>query len=262
MNSKGYIPVTHGTLYYEEQGSGGIPCVFLHGFTFSSAMWRDVIQALPQEFRVVSYDARGFGKSSLPSHPYSHVEDYKKLLESRTIKRHILVGFSMGGTIALDYVLQNPKDVHALILISPAIGGYPNTVNWKVYTKGDSTNDTLSKWYNHEVFAYTRKHKNTAQKLQQYIHQYSGWHFLNKDPKIKPDSVANMQLEKIQSPTRVLIGRHDLEYFHQMAVELENRLPTCTRVVLKHAGHMSPIEQPEKIATQIVKVRDKVRMRP
>ncbi len=87
-------------LYYEDHGSGR-PVVLVHGWPLSGASWeKQVLALLDAGYRVITYDRRGFGKSSQPTIGYNYdtmAEDLHKLITKLDLRDIALVGFSMGG---------------------------------------------------------------------------------------------------------------------------------------------------------------------
>src|ERR1700704_1414584 len=87
-------------LYYEDHGSGE-PIVLIHGYPLSGASWEKQVPALLDAgYRVITYDRRGFGKSSQPTAGYNYdtfAEDLHKLVTQLKLRDFTLVGFSMGG---------------------------------------------------------------------------------------------------------------------------------------------------------------------
>jgi non-heme chloroperoxidase len=87
-------------LYYEDHGSGK-PVVLIHGYPLSGASWeKQVPVLLDAGHRVITYDRRGFGKSSQPTTGYTYdnfAEDLHKLVSQLELRDFALVGFSMGG---------------------------------------------------------------------------------------------------------------------------------------------------------------------
>ena len=87
-------------LYYEDHGSGK-PVVLIHGYPLSGASWEKQVPALLDAgYRVITYDRRGFGKSSHPTEGYNYdtfAEDLHKLIVHLKLDDFTLVGFSMGG---------------------------------------------------------------------------------------------------------------------------------------------------------------------
>ena len=77
----GFAAVNSTRLYYELAGSG-TPVALIHGFTLDTRMWDDQFQPLAEHYRVLRYDARGFGRSDLPTdEPFSPHDDLRALLE-------------------------------------------------------------------------------------------------------------------------------------------------------------------------------------
>jgi non-heme chloroperoxidase len=87
-------------LYYEDHGTGK-PVVLIHGYPLSGASWEKQIGVLlAAGHRVITYDRRGFGKSSQPATGYDYdtfAEDLRKLVTKLALRDFALVGFSMGG---------------------------------------------------------------------------------------------------------------------------------------------------------------------
>ena len=87
-------------LYYEDHGEGK-PVVLIHGYPLSGTSWEKQVRALLQAGRrVITYDRRGFGRSSQPTTGYDYdtfAEDLKQLVTTLELRDFALVGFSMGG---------------------------------------------------------------------------------------------------------------------------------------------------------------------
>ena len=87
-------------LYYQDHGSGKV-VVLIHGWPLSGASWEKQVAALlGSGHRVITYDRRGFGRSSQPSLGYNYdtlAEDLHKLVTKLDLRDFALVGFSMGG---------------------------------------------------------------------------------------------------------------------------------------------------------------------
>src|SRR6187200_2212126 len=94
-------------LYYEDHGSGS-PVVLIHGWPLSGASWEKQTAALLQAgHRVITYDRRGFGRSSKPGVGYNYdtfAADLDKLLKKLNLKKVDLVGFSMGSGEVTRYI--------------------------------------------------------------------------------------------------------------------------------------------------------------
>ena len=87
-------------LYYEDHGSGK-PIILIHGYPLSGASWEKQMPVLLNAgYRVITYDRRGFGKSSQPTEGYNYdafAADLQQLITKLKLQDVTLVGFSMGG---------------------------------------------------------------------------------------------------------------------------------------------------------------------
>ncbi|MEO5816804.1 MAG: alpha/beta hydrolase [Gemmatimonadaceae bacterium] len=93
-------------LYYEDHGTGN-PIVLIHGYPLSGASWEKQTAALlAAGHRVITYDRRGFGKSSQPTSGYDYdtfTDDLRKVIEELELDDFSLAGFSMGGGEVVRY---------------------------------------------------------------------------------------------------------------------------------------------------------------
>jgi pimeloyl-ACP methyl ester carboxylesterase len=108
---------------YDERGSrDGRPLVLAHGFTVGLEMWFPQMHALSQVHRLITWDARGHGGSSAPDVAESYTmpglaRDLRGLLEALdAVDGAVIGGMSFGGMIALQYAVDYPDDVFALVL--------------------------------------------------------------------------------------------------------------------------------------------------
>jgi non-heme chloroperoxidase len=109
-------------LYYEDHGSGR-PVVLIHGYPLNGASWeKQVPVLLDAGHRVITYDRRGFGKSSQPTTGYNYdtfAEDLHKLITYLELREFTLVGFSMGGgEVARYFGKYGSKGVSKAVIIS------------------------------------------------------------------------------------------------------------------------------------------------
>jgi non-heme chloroperoxidase len=109
-------------LYYEDHGSGQ-PVVLIHGYPLSGASWeKQVPVLLDAGYRVITYDRRGFGKSSQPATGYNYdtfADDLYKLVTQLKLRDFTLVGFSMGGGEVARYLGKyGSKGVSKAVIIS------------------------------------------------------------------------------------------------------------------------------------------------
>ena len=112
-------------LYYEDHGAGtGTPVVLIHGFPLSGAAWEKEVAALLQAgYRTITYDRRGFGKSSQPSVGYDYdtfAADLHALMSQLDLRNVVLVGHSMGtGEVTRYLGTYGAERVRRAVVIAP-----------------------------------------------------------------------------------------------------------------------------------------------
>lgn len=112
-------------LYVKDYGNGN-PVILIHGWPLSNEMWEYQIENLvANNFRVIAYDRRGFGKSSQPWNGYDFdtlTDDLKAIIDQLELTNITLVGFSMGGGEVVRYFSRYAgKNVSKVVLISSII---------------------------------------------------------------------------------------------------------------------------------------------
>ena len=114
-------------LYYEDQGSGS-PVVLIHGWPLSGRSWEKQVPALVEAgHRVITYDRRGFGKSSQPYGGYDYdtfAADLDALLTQLDLRDATLVGFSMGGGEVVRYISRYGTERVSKAVLAAAVPPY------------------------------------------------------------------------------------------------------------------------------------------
>lgn len=119
----GSLDVHGASLRYEQSGSG-TPVVLLHAFALDRRMWDSQVDALAQRVRVIRYDLRGFGQSTIGPTPYRHADDLLALLDHLDVDRAFLIGASLGGGAAINAAVMHPGRVLGLVAVDPSLGGF------------------------------------------------------------------------------------------------------------------------------------------
>src|SRR5262245_39938722 len=123
MITSGYTQI-NGTNFFFEILGDGLPLVLLHGGLMDRRMWDDQFAALSRSYRVIRYDLRGHGKTERLPGSFSHYRDLHGLLNYMEIENAILIGQSLGGRTAINYALEHPDRVGALVLVATGVEGY------------------------------------------------------------------------------------------------------------------------------------------
>ncbi|MGR8947306.1 MAG: alpha/beta fold hydrolase [Gammaproteobacteria bacterium] len=257
----GFANVNGTSLYYELSGSGPT-VVLIHGFSIDTRMWDEQMDGLTSRYQVLRYDMRGFGRSSLPDEkPYDPCVDLLELLNHLKLDKVSLVGLSLGGWVATDFTIANPDKVNVLVVADTALMGYewqegrPSTLPVEVaQSKGIEAAKQF--WLASPLFEAARRHPRVLRHLGEMVDDYSGWHWIHENPQILADEPTIYALKDIRCPTLVLVGEHDTFDFQRIAEILEEQIRNARRVVIKDAGHMSNMENPQQFNAEMKRFLD------
>jgi len=251
---RGHAEIPGARLYYEMAGTGQT-VVLIHAFMLDTRTWDDQFDSYSKSYRVIRYDARGFGRSSVPSagEPYSHYDDLAALLDRLDAGPAHVVGASMGGRFALDFAVTYPDRLRSLTVIDPVVGGWPWSRDWLVSyapvleaaRRGDVA-AAKQAWLGHPLFAPLREKPAVAERMRQMVDDYSGWHLVNPDPARGPQPPTVSQLSKVRAPTLVLVGKRDLPEFQMIASHVARGIPGAQPRTIEDAGHLASMEAPQR----------------
>ncbi len=129
-----YLSINNQQIHYHDTGDRNKPAILLmHGFLMNLDMFTHQVNALKEQFRVITFDTRGFGQTRWDGTPFSLydiVDDALALLDHLDIEQAVISGMSMGGYIALRLATKAPERVKALLLMSTrACNDEPERVN-------------------------------------------------------------------------------------------------------------------------------------
>jgi len=253
------VKVPGGTIELFERGTGSRPVVLLHGFPLDHRVYDDQAAALADAYRVITPDLRGFGQS-LADEPFtieSLADDVHAALEQVGALPCVLGGLSMGGYVALAYVMKYPTDLKGLVL-----------------------NDTKADADSTEAKAGRLKMVETCRQggARAVADQMQPKMLAEATLKGRPDVVARLRsimeacppktienallamrdredyvskLASIAVPTLLIFGEHDAITPPSTGQFMNREIPHSKLEVIPAAGHVASIEQPEKVTAAL-----------
>jgi len=253
--TEGYAEVNGARLWYEVAGVGP-PLVMVHGHLIDSGQWDSQFAEFAGEFRVVRYDARGFGRSDKPAQPFAFHEDLRALLAFLGIERSLLMGCSGGGATIIDLSLTYPDIVRGLVLVGSGLSGYqfsgsppPKIVAMReARDRGDidaAVELGLQVWTDGERRRPDQVDKNARERTRQMMTRLFSRPTVAADMR-GLDPPATGRLSEIRVPTLVVIGGDDWQPIHDIADQLTTQISGARKLVIPDAGHHPNIEHPEQ----------------
>lgn len=259
MSRAGFAAANGTRLYYEVSGSGH-PLVLVHGFSLDTRMWDEQLDAFARRYQVIRYDVRGYGKSDVPgSNPYYHADDLAALLDQLDVQKAHVLGLSLGGAIAAEFVLAYPERASSFIAVDPVIWGYEWSPEygaslgalWEAAGR-EGIEGARALWLKHPMFEAALEREGVARRLVQIVTEYSGWHWDHDDPGKLPERVAFTRLEEIDVPTLAIVGERDVPDFHTITGIMSARIRDARKVVLPGVGHMPNMEDPASFSEAVL----------
>lgn len=248
------MPIVHVNdidLYHEITGTGE-PLLLIHGHGSSSRDWEMQTDFFSKKYQVITYDVRGFGRSSKPGGRYSirlFAEDTAALLQNLEAHPVHVIGISMGGMIAFELALGYPQLVKSMVIVN----SYPEMrvetwkerlMVWRRFLIADllgmrKTGEILGKILFikpeqdelRRLFV-ERWSKNDRRAYHRSLKAIVGWD-------------VEARLGEIHCPVLVVASEEDYLPMEEKQVYV-NKMPNARLVVIRDARHAVTVEKPEE----------------
>ena len=249
-------------LFYKESGSGPETIVFSHGLLMDHTMFRHQRSAFEGDYRVIVYDHRGQGQSSVPGSGYDMdtvAEDAAALIKSLNASPCHFAGLSMGGFVGMRLAARHPELIRTLTLMNTG-SQRESTYNRLRYgflaqlvkvlgtspfagiavqelfgrTTRTSIDPAKKKMLEEWTAKLRSRPKNTARALTGVMN--------------RPDFSAQ-ELAAIRCPTLIITGEDDAAQVPANSEKLAASIPNAKLVRISGAGHSSSLEEPEAVTS-------------
>jgi pimeloyl-ACP methyl ester carboxylesterase len=252
---QGYAPVNGGQIFYEELGAGD-PVVLIHGVSGDRRHWDNQFEFLALNYRVIRYDVRGFGNSSLPVNElgYTDQADLLALLDYLQIADAHIVGWSMGSGIAFDFATTNPARIKTVTSVGPWVNGHLTPLATDLYERMGAVGAAAAEGgaeagtaaFMELIFDNTIRQESAGKFFEQIALEYSWWAFVNDSPQESLEPTAASGLDRLRVPTFVITAEHDLEACREMGELIVASVPGSRQAVMPETGHLMHIEKPRE----------------
>jgi 2-succinyl-6-hydroxy-2,4-cyclohexadiene-1-carboxylate synthase len=253
------VPVNGIHLNVEEEGSGP-PLLLLHGFTGSAGSWRALQQALPS-FRTIAVDVIGHGASDSPDDASRYtmagfIADLAALLDALGIEKTALLGYSMGGRIALRFALAHPERLSALVLesASPGIADAEerrarvrSDVELADRMERDGLEAFVDYWQSIPLWESQKRlpeEQRAALRRQRLTNSVRGLANSLRCMGAGADEDVTPRLGELGMPSLLIAGALDVRYA-EVVRRMAAATPNAEALVVEGAGHAVHFERPE-----------------
>lgn len=263
------VDVGGGRTLAAEAAGEGPAVVLVHEGIADSRMWDDVVPLLADRRRVIRYDLPGFGGSPLSGSAISSRADLEAVLDAFGEKRAALVGGSLGGRITLEFALERPARVTALLLVAPGLRGHAwssvvrraSDEEDEAFARGDyegAAEVMVRTW----VVGPRRTVDDVDPRVAELVrimcvrnYELLAEAIAAGGPPAETDTPsppAAERLGELALPTLVLVGDADVPDMLQIADRLEAGVPGARKVVWEGVAHLPPLERPREFAELVL----------
>lgn len=252
----------NGINYHVKTIGEGEPLLLLHGFTGTLQTWEPFINDWSRSFKLILIDIIGHGKTDHPEDVdrYSMdnvVHDLKEILHTLNIKKVHLLGYSMGGRVALSFSILYPEYVLSLILESSSPGLEPEEERLARIDKDNQLAERIERVGIHEFVDYWEKiplFSTQEQRLSDVRKQSIRQERLENSTQGLANSLRGMgtgvqpswwdRLAYFQKPVLLLVGEDD-QKFCMIGEKMHKLFPNSKILIINDTGHAIHVEQPE-----------------
>ena len=263
-----YIEVEPNVRLHVTDAGEGTPIVLIHGWPLSDEMYEYQYNALiNNNFRAIGITLRGFGKSDKPYGVYDYdvfARDIKTVLNTLDIKDAVLVGFSMGGSIAIRYVSKyNSAHVSKLVLCGAAAPIWTQRNDFKYNLPKSAVDELIELNYKDRpklLSNFAKIFSATETSLNEGIGSWLNGINLSassyataqclialRDTDLRPD------LKKISIPTLIMHGKKDKICSFDLAEQMKLGITDSHLVVFEKSGHSMFLEETDKFNSELIK---------
>jgi pimeloyl-ACP methyl ester carboxylesterase len=229
-------------LHYEVHGRG--PALILtHGYSSTSAMWKEQIDALSKHHKLVLWDMRGHGQSDYPDDPSAYSEahtvaDIAALLDEVGARQAIVGGLSLGGYMSLAFYRRHPERVSALLIIDTGPGFKKDDARAAWNQRARDTGDRFEREGLAVLTSASRERSSVSHR------DASGLAHAARGMLTQRDARVIESLPDIRVPALVVVGADDAPFL-AASDYMAAKIPGATKLVIPAAGHAVNIDQPQ-----------------
>lgn len=252
---EGFCRANDISIHYTRTGNNKPPIVLLHGLVANGMCWKNIAQALTDNFNVIMPDARGHGKSSASDSGYTYENlknDVIAFLTAMNLSDVVLVGHSMGGLTAALVAYQSPL-IRAVILADPTFLSLER--QWEVWESDviDQHKKMLSMSLDELIADRQKTHPNRPEELNKLFAEARLQTSINAFNILMPPNPEYRQIIKeIECPCLLLYGDRGI-ISNDQANDLRKINSLVTTIEIKNAGHSIYVDQPLQFVNNVIK---------
>ena len=239
------------TSYTDEGTTKETTIVFIHGFPLDKSMWNAQRALLKNDYRVITYDLRGYGDSEPGTSEMSIdllVSDLEKFLDELKLQKAVICGFSMGGYIALSAYEKYPQRFEALILCdTQCLADGPEAKEKRIkdidFIQGGGlelyADKLLGAFFNPDT---TKEKSSEMFHVRKMIESNFEGVVCDTLRALANRKETCSSLHEIKIPVLIMVGRQDIVTPPALAMSMQENIKDSVLKVIENAGHLSMLD--------------------
>ncbi len=224
--------------------------ILLHAFPLSSKMWKPQIDFFKNQFRVITYDVRGLGKSKSENNQMTmeiFADDLLSIIESLKLNKVFVCGVSMGGYIILRSYIKNPKVFKAIILADTRAErddnkGLINRSNIITNIKNGKRDEFISEFLPKLVNKKNYENSEIKMLLEEMIKENTDEGICGALLALATRIDSTEYLNTFNVPTLIIVGEYDTLTPLDCSERMFRLIPNSELKIIPNSGHLSNIE--------------------
>lgn len=262
-----YIDAVGARLYFEQHGRG-YPVIFLHEFGSDSRAWEVQVRYFSRAYQCVTFNARGYPPSDAPEDAALYgwefsIDDVAAIMQGLAIERAHLVGLSMGAHVALQFGLQHPAKISAIVAAGVGSGSQPS--RREAWLR--ETSVLARAFVRRGMDTMARKMAQGPTRIQLKYKDLKSWQeFADRLAQHSPPAMSSImtrcqalrpslhkqrgELSRMTSPVLLAVGDEDTACL-ETSLMLKSALPNCGLWICPNTGHAINLEEPMAFNAQV-----------
>lgn len=242
--------------YMQHGEPDGTPVIFLHGYSDSMRCYRPILAALPGSLRAIALTQRGHGDASAPAGAYAPADfasDIAQFMDAQEIGSAVIVGHSMGSTVAQQFAIDFPERTSALVLLGSFVDFAGNPAVQELQSAVDSLTEPVDQEFIREFQQSTLAKPVPTDYFEMVVAESAKLTVAVWEAALAGLMETNLtdRLGRITAPTLVLWGEQDLFTTRAEQDLLIERIPNARLSIYEGGGHAFHWEEPARAAAEI-----------
>lgn len=228
----------------------GEAILFIHAGIADKRMWQEQINLLSNQYYIINIDLPGFGKSELLSTEINYTDVVKEVIEFYQLSSVTVIAASFGAKVAIDVCLIYPEKIKRMILVSPAVSGWEDSLEIQEYEQMEESTRNLQELVELNYDFWIKRNRQSQSinpEVKTLMFTMLLDNFAIDTQYVEEISVIDnsmQQLDKVQHSVLIINGEEDVTDFLSIGKLIHKEVLHSELIIISKAAHLPNIEYP------------------